>query len=274
MILEKWQRNVTTSMESWSPLEAFAGYAIEGGLSSGSPLLAEMNGSEGGLGSISVPGGSFPRRWKSRPAQRITGANVSPTKKSSLTISPSFPAEPPLFAIRKIPIKSKPYLSKASSVILRPQGSLLDPFPSLPHCSSKCATPYEDLLPFCPLSVHTVLKAEEEGSRSFPVHSLYISDTQGRTRWEGSSPSLCPADHSAGILHSRLRLTAARGCSCRYVSLSGSLAPPVISFYDMLLSSPYSICHLVISASLRVSTSERNGGLHSVTPRSPSERSE
>ncbi|GAU12324.1 hypothetical protein TSUD_252750 [Trifolium subterraneum] len=34
-----------------------------------------------------------------------------------------------------------------------------------------------------------------------------------------------PADHSAGILHSRLRLTAARGWSCRYVSLSGSLAP-------------------------------------------------
>ena len=111
-------------------------------------------------------------------------------------------------------------------------------------------------------------------SPSFPVHSLYISDTQGRTRWEGSSPSLCPADHSAGILHSRLRLTAARGWSCRYVSLSGSLAPPVISFYDMLLSSPYSICNLVISASLRVSTSERNGGLHSVTPRSPSKRSE
>lgn len=135
------------------------------------------------LSSIST---SFPRRWKSRPAQRITGANVSPTKKSSLTISPSFPAEPPLFAIRsttsafpfyniprrppfqslrkkEIPLKSKPYLSKASSVIFRPQGSLLDPFPSLPHCSSKCATPYEDLLPFCPLSVHTVLKAEEEG---------------------------------------------------------------------------------------------------------------
>ncbi|KAI3481100.1 hypothetical protein L1887_56622 [Cichorium endivia] len=43
------------------------------------------------------------------------------------------------------------------------EGTLLDPFPSLPHCSSKCATPYEDLLPFCPLSVHTVLKAEEEG---------------------------------------------------------------------------------------------------------------
>ncbi|KAI3769319.1 hypothetical protein L6452_00420 [Arctium lappa] len=34
----------------------------------------------------------------------------------------------------------------------------------------------------------------------------------------------------------------------------------------------YLIQLLFISASLRVSTSERNGGLHSVTPRSPSER--
>ena len=75
---------------------------------------------------------------------------------------------------------------------------------------------------------------DRPSSRSFPVHSLYISDTQGRTRWEESCPSLCPVDHSAGILHSRLRLTAARECSCRYVSLSGSLAPPLISFYDML----------------------------------------
>ena len=190
----------------------------------------------------------------------------------------------------------------------------------------KCATPYEDLLPFCSAhSPFTRLSKRRKGgqqvpralcpthlsrskcsspvppnapisrqrscecavmlrmlrhgidrlsSPSFPVHSLCISDTQGRTRWEESCPSLCPVDHSAGILHSRLRLTAARECSCRYVSLSGSLAPPLISFYDMLLSSPYSICHLVISASLRVSTSERNGGLHSVTPRSPSERSE
>ncbi|KAI5007143.1 hypothetical protein ZWY2020_047091 [Hordeum vulgare] len=46
---------------------------------------------------------------------------------------------------------------------------------------------------------------------------LCISDTQGRTRWEESCPSLCPVAHSAGILHSRLRLTAARECSCRYV---------------------------------------------------------
>ncbi|XLT59663.1 hypothetical protein HN873_052267 [Arachis hypogaea] len=151
------------------------------------------------------------------------------------------------------------------------QGSLLNPFPSLPHCSSKCAcaTPYEDLFPFCPLSVHTVLKAEEAGwaagttsplshtsiqkqnrSTQFPFFSgslaLYLQHTRlGRTRWEGSSPSLCPADHSAGILHSRLRLTATQGWSCRYVSLSGSLAPPVISFYDMLLSLPYSLFPLV-----------------------------
>lgn len=149
----------------------------------------------------------------------------------------------------------------------------------------KCATPYEDLLPFCSAhSPFTRLSKRRKGgqqvpralcpthlsrskcsspvppnapisrqrscecavmlrmlrhgidrlsSPSFPVHSLYISDTQGRTRWEESSPSLCPVDHSAGILHSRLRLTAARG-SCRYVSLSGSLAPPLISFYDML----------------------------------------
>lgn len=110
------------------------------------------------------------------------------TKKSSLTISHSFPAEPPLFAIRSttsafpfynIPkrppfqsLRKKKYQPKKGLALgvvklrllfFRPQGSLLDPFPSLPHCSSKCATPYEDLLPFCPLSVHTVLKAEEEG---------------------------------------------------------------------------------------------------------------
>ncbi|KAI8019368.1 hypothetical protein LOK49_LG04G02541 [Camellia lanceoleosa] len=238
------------------------------GLSSGSPMLAEINGSEG-VGSISGQ-------------------------------------------------------TELHLLFFRP-GSLLDQFPSLPLCSSKCATQYEDLLPFAHSPFTRFLKQRWKGgqqvpralcpthlsrskcsslvpqnapisqqrsyecavmlqmlrhridrpsSRSFPVHSLYISDTQGRTRWEGSSPSLCPADHSAGISHSRPHLTAARGCSCRYVSLSGSLAPPIISFYDMLLSSPYSICHLVISASLRVSTSERNGGLHSVTPQSPSERSE
>lgn len=42
-------------------------------------------------------------------------------------------------------------------------GSLLDTFCSLLHYSSKYATLYEDLLPFCPLSIHAVLKAEEKG---------------------------------------------------------------------------------------------------------------
>ncbi|KAK7296464.1 hypothetical protein VNO77_46967 [Canavalia gladiata] len=109
---------------------------------------------------------------------------------------------------------------------------------------SKCSSPVPPNAPIsrqrsCECAVMLRMlrhRIDRPSSRSFPVHSLYISDTQGRTRWEGSSPSLCPADHSAGILHSRLRLTAARGWSCRYVSLSGSLAPPVISFYDMLLS--------------------------------------
>lgn len=103
--------------------------------------------------------------------------------------------------------------------------------------------------------------------------ALYLRHTRkdavGR---KAALASVRPTIPLASRIHAPL--TAARGCSCRYVSLSGSLAPLVISFYDMLLSSPYSICHLVISASLRVSTSERNGGLHSVTPRSPSERSE
>ena len=61
----------------------------------------------------------------------------------------------------------------------------------------------------------------------FPFFSgalaLYLRHT--RKDAVGSSPSLCPADHSAGISHSRPRFTVARGCSCRYVSLSGSLAP-------------------------------------------------
>lgn len=125
---------------------------------------------------------------------------------------------------------------------------------------SKCSSPVPPNAPIsrqrsCECAVMLRMlrhRIDRPSSRSFPVHSLCISDTQGRTRWEGSSPSLCPADHSAGISHSRPRLTAARGCSCRYVSLSGSLAPPVISFYDMLLSSPYlfhmSLSHLCLAA--------------------------
>jgi hypothetical protein len=39
-------------------------------------------------------------------------------------------------------------------LFFRPQGSLLDPFPSLLHCSSKCATPHLFFF-FFPLK-HTV----------------------------------------------------------------------------------------------------------------------
>ena len=133
------------------------------------------------LSSIST---SFPRRWKSRPAQRITGGYLAlrfanKTKKSSLTISHSFPAEPPLFAIRSttsafpfynIPrrppfqsLRKNKYQSNqrlTSSVIFPAPGEFTRPIPQSPALL-KCATPYEDLLPFCPLSVHTVLKAEE-----------------------------------------------------------------------------------------------------------------
>lgn len=88
---------------------------------------------------------------------------------------------------------------------------------------SKCSSPVPPNAPIsrqrsCECAVMLRMlhhRIDRSSSRSFPVHSLYISDTQGRTRWEGSSPSLCPADHSAGISHSRPRLTAARGCSCR-----------------------------------------------------------
>lgn len=112
--------------------------------------------------------------------------------------------------------------------------------PSVPHIGTEatCSSPVP---PNAPVSRQrsfeyaVLLRMLRHGidrpsSRSFPVHSLCISDTQGRTRWEGSSPRLCPADHSAGISHSRPRLTAARGCSCRYVRLRGSLAPPRLGY--------------------------------------------
>ncbi|KAL2974393.1 hypothetical protein AAZX31_14G102000 [Glycine max] len=92
---------------------------------------------------------------------------------------------------------------------------------------------------------------------SFPsAHSLFTRFSKQRRK--GRSKCSSPILHNASISRQRS------------FSLSGSLAPPVISFYDMMLSSPYSICNLVIFASLQVNTSERNGGLHSVTPQSPS----
>ncbi|CAH1452045.1 unnamed protein product [Lactuca virosa] len=88
---------------------------------------------------------------------------------------------------------------------------------------SKCSSPVPPNAPICrqrSCECAVMLRMlrhriDRPSSRSFPVHSLYLSNTQGRTWWEGRSPSLCLADHSAGISHSRPRLTAARGCSCK-----------------------------------------------------------
>ncbi|KAL9297713.1 hypothetical protein ACSQ67_023609 [Phaseolus vulgaris] len=88
--------------------------------------------------------------------------------------------------------------------------------------SSKCATPYEDLLPFAHSPFTRFSKQKRKGGQQVPralcpthlseasvvhrfhrmllslgkdridpfpffsVHSLYISDTQGRTRWEAA----------------------------------------------------------------------------------------
>ncbi|GJR20903.1 hypothetical protein Tco_0574377 [Tanacetum coccineum] len=260
------------------------------GLSSGSSLLAEKNGSEGGWILYFRAGREVKAIREDCPPGKEEG------KKALSSISTSFPrglysTHSPVSRTAQVSVRLRMRTSFPSAHSpftrfskQRRKGGQQVPRALCPtHLSrSKCSSPVPPNAPICrqrSCECAVMLRMlrhriDRPSSRSFPVHSLYISDTQGRTRWEGRSPSLCPADHSAGISHSRPRLTAARGCSCRYVSLSGSLAPLVISFYDMLLSSPYSICHLVISASLRVSTSERNGGLHSVTPRSPSERSE
>ena len=71
---------------------------------------------------------------------------------------------------------------------------------------SKCSSPVPPNAPIsrqrsCECAVMLRMlrhRIDRPSSRSFPVHSLYISDTQGRTRWEGSNQRLCPADHSAG----------------------------------------------------------------------------
>lgn len=63
---------------------------------------------------------------------------------------------------------------------------------------SKCSSPVPPNAPIsrqrsyeCAVMLQMLRhRINRPSSRSFPVHSLYISDTQGRTRWEGSSPSL------------------------------------------------------------------------------------
>ncbi|MCE3216712.1 hypothetical protein HAX54_007695 [Datura stramonium] len=213
------KRKVTTSMESWSPLEALAGNQVyrsrnHFGLLSGAFVEANRRNSKrkkGAWFSISGRGvkairedcptgkeegrgergaviylDQFPEALEIQTGSEnhsrylaLRSANKevilddfpflpcraasSPFADASAFPFYNIPRRPPFQSLRKKD-QSKPYLSKASSVIFPPQGSLSDPFPSLPHCSSKCATPYETSF-FCPLSVHTVLKAEEEGGQ-------------------------------------------------------------------------------------------------------------
>nr|GEZ45259.1 hypothetical protein [Tanacetum cinerariifolium] len=252
---QKWQHKVTTSIESLSPLESFAGtkaYRSRNhfGLLGGAFVEATPRKSKKKVGCLwgkatqpRIGGGLAldPPCLQKRMDQKGAGCSIS--RSGGRTFFPS--AYSPFTRFSKQRRKGGQQVPRAL-------------YPT--HLSrSKCSLPILPNAPICRQRLYKCVvmlrmlrhRIDRPSSRSFLVHSLYISNTQGRMRWEGRSPSLCPVDHSAGFSHSRPRLTAARGCSCRYVSLSGSLAPLVISFYDMLLSSPYSICHLVISASLR-----------------------
>ncbi|KAH0634077.1 hypothetical protein KY284_006433 [Solanum tuberosum] len=227
-------------MESWSPLEAFAGnqsvsfpqplwapkWRVRGGKPkeeqkegwvlvgrghpasnrrgqrSGSSLLAEMNGSERGLVLYFRAGGEGHKRRLPYRGVYSTHSPVSRTAQVSvrLRMRTSFSsAHSPFTRFSKQRRKGGQQVPRA----LCPT-----------HLSrSKCSSPVPPNAPIsrqrsCECAVMLRMlhhRIDRSSSRSFPVHSLYISDTQGRTRWEGSSPSLCPADHSAGISHSRPR---------------------------------------------------------------------
>ena len=137
---------------------AFLGYAREGGLvlyfRAGREVKAIREdcppGKEEGKKVLSSISTSFPRRWKSRPAQRITGpigalrfANKEvilddfpfpSCRAASLghSMLPPFyniPRRPPFQSLRKNQYQSKPYLSKASSVIFPTPGEFTRPIP-------------------------------------------------------------------------------------------------------------------------------------------------
>lgn len=72
----------------------------------------------------------------------------------------------------------------------------------------------------------------------FSLQSLYISYTLKGTWWEGSSPSLSLADHSAGVSHSHYsRLTIARHVNIDRLVIVGRW----FHLYNMLLSLSYSM---------------------------------
>ncbi|CAH2065615.1 unnamed protein product [Thlaspi arvense] len=143
------------------------GYAIEGRQRSG---LAEMNGSERrGLDSISRPGG--------RRSPAFLGAVIY------LDPFPDF-----LCIRTSFPSAHSPFTQFSKQ---RRNGGQKVPRALCPtHLSrSKCSSP----LCFGCFAI------DRPSSRSFPVHSLYISNTQGRTRWEGVPPASLKKLGSSGV---------------------------------------------------------------------------
>jgi len=123
------------------------------------------------LSSIST---CFPRRWKWRPAQRITGVLSLPHRFANkevildLTIDHSIPTEPPLRSIylclsffRTYPSNQKAKIKNLVCDLIGPKGVYSTHSPvsrTAQVCDSVWGPPS---LLLCPLSVHTVIKAEE-----------------------------------------------------------------------------------------------------------------
>ncbi|GJV37094.1 hypothetical protein Tco_1409571 [Tanacetum coccineum] len=189
------------------------------GLSSGSSLLAEKNGSEGGWILY------FRVRSEVKAIREDCPPGKEEGKKALSSISTSFPrglysTHSPVSRTAQVSVRLRMRTSFPSAHSpftrfskQRRKGGQQVPRALCPtHLSrSKCSSPVPPNAPICrQISCECVVmlrmlrhRIDRPSSRSFLVHSLYISDTQGRTRWEGRSPSLCLADHSAGISHSR-----------------------------------------------------------------------
>jgi len=139
-------------------LLAFLGYAIDGRLSSGSPLLTEMNGSEGGAGLYfragrevkaireDCPPGKeercqgaviyldlFPEALKIQTGSenhwRYLALRFAIRSTTSAFPFCNIPRRPPFQSLRKKTNQSQPYLSKASSVIFPAPGEFTQPIP-------------------------------------------------------------------------------------------------------------------------------------------------
>jgi len=126
-------------------LLAFLGYAIDGRLSSGSPLLTEMNGSEGGAGFYFRAGrkercqgaviylDQFPEALKIQTSSenhwRYLALRFAIRSTTSAFPFCNIPRHPPFESLRKKTNQSQPYLSKASSVIFLALGEFTQPIP-------------------------------------------------------------------------------------------------------------------------------------------------